>query len=254
MRCVLLAVLAILLISVACAQASAEGPGSVAEQYLFNAANAERVQRGLHPLQWDGALYRAAALHAREMADRESISHQYAGEADLAERAETAGAQFSVVAENVAEAPNAVTIHDAWMHSPHHRANLLDDRVDRVGIGVLVRGGEVYAVEDFDRGVTTMSFEEQETAVANLLNATGPLSIEVADEAARRTCALSTGFAGERRPWFVMRFTTGELDVLPDQLRARLATGQFHHVSVGACSARGSRPFTSYNFAVLLFP
>ena len=234
--------------------ALAQGPASVAEQYLFRAANAERVQRGLRPLQWDGALSRAATLHARQMADRESISHQYPGEEDLAERAQDAGAQFSVVAENVAEAPNAVTIHDAWMHSPDHRANLLDERVDRVGIGVLVRDGEVYAVEDFDRGVAQLSFEEQETAIANLLSADPSLRIQVSDPAARQTCSMSTGYAGERRPWFVMRFTTGELDALPDQLRSRLATGKFHQVSIGACPARGSGHFSSYNLAVLLFP
>lgn len=234
--------------------ASAQGPASVAAQYLFHAANAERAQHGLRALRWDDALSRAATLHAREMADRESISHQYPGEEDLADRAQSAGAQFSVVAENVAEAPNAVTIHDAWMHSPDHRANLLDERVDRIGIGVLVRNGEVYAVEDFDRDVAALSFEDQETAIASLLSTSGNLHIQIADESARRTCAMSSGFAGDRRPWFVMRFTTGELDEIPDQLRARLASGRFHSASIGACPARGTRPFTSYNIAVLLFP
>ncbi len=232
----------------------AQSPGSVAEQYLFHAANAERVQRGLPPLQWDGALYRAATLHAREMAERESISHQYPGEADLPDRAQIAGAHFSVVAENVAEAPSAVIVHDAWMKSPHHRDNLLDPRVDRVGIGVLVRDGEVYAVEDFDRGVASLSFEEQESAVADMLSSTPGLSIQIADEAARRTCAMEEGYAGGRRPWFVMRFSTGELDVLPEQLKARLASGKFHEATIGACAIHGAQPFSSYNLAVLLFP
>ena len=233
--------------------AAAQRPASVAEQYLFNAANAERRQRGLAPLRWDAALHYAATLHAREMADRESISHQYAGEADLADRAQMAGAHFSVVAENVAEAPSAVIVHDAWMRSPHHRENLLDPRVDRIGIGVLVRDGEIYAVEDFDRGVASLSYEEQESAVADLLSATG-MYVQIADDAARRTCAMSTGYAGPRRPWFVMRFSAGDLNALPDQLRSRLATGRFRSATVGACSTHESEPFTSYNIAVLLFP
>ena len=41
---------------------------SLAEQYLFQAANSERQQRGLPALQWDEALYRAAVNHAIEMA------------------------------------------------------------------------------------------------------------------------------------------------------------------------------------------
>ena len=53
----------------------AQRPPSVAEQYLFAAANAERAQQGLPVLRWDESLYRAAEGHAVEMASRESISH-----------------------------------------------------------------------------------------------------------------------------------------------------------------------------------
>jgi len=125
--------------------AGAQSKSSVAEQYLFSAANAERLQRGLPPLHWDAALYRAAQGHAQEMAARASISHQYPGEAELADRGRRAGARFSEIAENVAEAPTAVRIHDAWMNSPGHRANLLDPQVDSVGISVLRRDGQLLA-------------------------------------------------------------------------------------------------------------
>ncbi len=235
--------------------AVAQGPASVAEQYLFHAANAERLQRGLPVLVWDTALYRAATFHAVEMAARESISHQYPGEADLAGRAGGTGARFSLVEENVAEAPNALTLHEAWMESPHHRDNLLDPEVNRVGISVRSRNGELYAVEDFDRDVESLSYDEQEIAIAELLRTTPNLQIQVGDEEARSTCAMSEGYAGPRRPWFVMRFTTGGLDALPDQLRDRLSSGRYHQAVVAACAAkRSSQPFSSYNLAVLLYP
>src|ERR1700761_2426580 len=92
---------------------SVQGPGSVAEQYLFNAANAERAQRGLPLLLWNDALYRAARGHAREMASRASISPQYPGELELAARGRQAGFRFSSIAENVAQSSTAVRIHDA---------------------------------------------------------------------------------------------------------------------------------------------
>ena len=235
--------------------ALAQGPTSVAEQYLFQAANAERQQRGLPMLQWDPALYRAATLHAMEMAARESISHQYPGEADLAGRAGGAGAHFSLVEENVAEAPTAVTVHRAWMESEGHRENLLDPEVNRVAISVRSRKGELYAVEAFDRDVESLSYEDQEIAVADLLRTTPNLNIQVADEEARTTCAMDEGYAGPRRPWFIMRFTTGELDALPAELRERLNSGRYHQAVVGACPAkRSTRPFSSYNIAVLLYP
>ncbi len=232
----------------------AQAPRNVAERYLFNAANAERQSRGLPALRWDDTLYRAAALHAREMAMRESISHQYAGEPELAERAQTAGARFSVVAENVAEAPTALMIHQGWMQSEHHRDNLLDPRLDRVAISVLVREGQLYAVEDFDRGVAAMSFDDQEAAVASLLSSTGPLSIQVGGGDARQTCEMDTGYSGQRRPWFVMRFTASELDALPTELRSRLASGKYRQALVGACPARDAGRFSGYNIAVLLYP
>lgn len=237
-----------------CLPAAAQRPASVAEQYLFAAANAERAQRGLPPLRWDGALYRAAESHAVAMAERASISHQYPGERDLGARARLQGARFSVVAENVAEAPTAVRIHDAWMHSPEHRANLLDSSVDSVGISVLRRGDELYAVEDFDRSVANLSFDAQERTVADLLSRLAPVTVLPSTEEAQRTCEMDTGYAGARRPWFVMRYTTGDIGELPDVLKSRLATGKYHEAMVGACPARGTQSFSAFNIAVLLYP
>jgi hypothetical protein len=227
---------------------------SVAEQYLFSAANAERMQRGVAPLKWDETLHRAAQRHAGEMASRESISHQYPGEADLANRGHEAGAKFTVISENVAEAWSAPEIHDAWMHSPDHRANLLDPRVNAVGISVERRNGQLYAVEDFDRSVQSLRFEDQESAVAGLLQTEARLNVMPNAEDARRTCEMSSGYAGERKPWFVMRFTAASLDRLPNTLRTKLATGKYHTAAVGACDATRAGPFTAYAIAVMLFP
>lgn len=236
-----------------CVGAKAQMP-SVAEQYLLQAANAERAQMGLRPLRWDPALYRAAYSHAREMAARQSISHQYAGEADLAQRASRAGAQFSFIAENVAEAPTAVRIHDAWMRSPGHRANLLDSRADAVGISVLQRNGQLYAVQDFQKSVAALSLEEQEEQVGRLLQAAGTVPLEPSSAEARQTCTQQSGFAGERRPAFVMRFTSGDLLTLPAQLKAHLLGGRYSSVAVGACPVSVRGPFKSYSVAVLLYP
>jgi Cysteine-rich secretory protein family len=227
---------------------------SVAEQYLFQAANAERAQRGLSTLRWDSALYRAAQGHSLEMAKRESISHQYSGEPELASRGKSAGARFSLIAENVAEAQTAVRIHDAWMNSPGHRANLLDPHVDAVGISVRSRNGQLYAVQDFERAVESLTLEQQEQAVGKLVAAAGPVAIGVAAEDARRTCAQSTGFAGARQPMFVMRYTSGDLLRIPDVLKVRIASGKYSEAVVGACEAAGKQPFSTYSIAVLLYP
>ncbi len=226
---------------------------SVAEQYLFSAANAERVERGLQPLRWDRALYQAANYHALLMAERQSISHQYAGEPELSARGQEAGVHFSEIAENVAEAPTAVMIQEAWMHSPKHRANLLDPRVDSIAIRVVSRDGQLYAVEDFDRSVMNLSLEQQESTVGQILQSTAGMQVLPTTEAARRTCAMDTGYAGNRRPMFVMRYTAVNLDRLPSELEHRLSTGSYREAEVGACPAGDTHNFTAYNIAVMLY-
>jgi len=72
--------------------------------------------------------------------------------------------------------------------------------------------------------------------------------------AARETCTMSTGYAGERRPWFVMRFTSDSLTQVPQELKTRVASGRYRQAAVGACASGKRSAFTSYNFAVLLYP
>ena len=234
--------------------ALAQAPASVAEQYLFAAANAERTQRGLRPLRWDDALYRAADGHAREMAARSSISHRYPDEADLAERGRRAGAHFSVIAENVAESPDAVRMHEAWMHSEGHRENLLDPKVDAVGIRVLSRRGELYAVEDFARTVRPLTLDEQEHLVEAALLSVADVAVTTHSAESRQTCAMEAGYAGRRQPGFVMRYTGTDLDRLPEPLKSQLGTGHFARASVGACEVSKEENFSAYRVAVMLFP
>ena len=227
---------------------------SVAEQYLFSAANAERVQRGLPPLQWDDALYLAASAHADAMAAHNTISHQFVGEPALSARGSKAGAHFNVISENVAMAPTAVEIHDMWMKSSHHRDNLLDKQVDHIAIRVTRRNGELYAVEDFERRVANLSLDDQEQSIAALVQQTGSIELLSSNVDARRTCAMTSGYSGSRKPWFVMRFTGGDLNRLPGELQQKLNSGRYHQASVGACRDNAAQDFTTYNIAVLLYP
>ena len=232
------------------AQASAQ---TISEQYLFAAANKDRSVRSLAPLQYDEHLILAARRHASEMARRREISHQFSGEAGLAERAGEAGAHFSLVTENVAEASNSALIHDLWMNSAGHRANLLDPHVNAVGIAVVQSHGQLYAVEDFAQTVAQVSLDQQESTVAEMLAKSG-LRVSTGSEDARQTCTLANGFAGTHRPWFVMRYTSSNLQLLPEELIARLQTGKYRQAEVGACVAEKQIPFSSYTLAVLLFP
>jgi len=246
-----LAIFALVLLSAV--PARSENTLSISQQYLLAAANEARASQGLPPVHFDPVLAEAAVAHAREMASHAAISHQFNGEPELAERAANAGVRFSFISENVAEAPTSVVIHDLWMHSPHHRANLLDPKVNSIGIAVVVRNHQLFAVEDFASSVQTLTLNQQERTVAGILARSG-LKVAQTTEDARQTCTMDTGYAGSRQPWFVMRYTAASLDEIPSQLKTRLNSGKYHQAAVGACSNPHKTPFTSYNIAVLLYP
>jgi len=226
---------------------------TVAEQYLFAAANEARANQGLSPLRLDPVLTEASAFHAREMANHNAISHQFDGEPELATRGANACAHFSLISENVGEAPSSVIIHDLWMHSPGHRANLLDPNVDSIGIAIVTRNNQLYAVEDFASTVPTLTLNQQERTVAGVIAKSGMRVTETTEDA-RQTCTMSTGYAGSRQPWFIMRYTAASLNAIPSQLHSRLSSCKYHQAVVGACPATRKSSFTAYNIAVLLYP
>ena len=225
---------------------------NLAEQYLQQAADQERAALNLPPLRRDLALVAAARQHAQQMVEHNAISHQFAQEPDLAQRGAAAGAKFSLISENVAESPSALKIHTAWMHSEGHRHNLLDSNVDSVGIAVIARGHQLFAVEDFERSLAPMSLQQQENAVAAVIAQTN-VAITQSDVSARKTCTRETGSAGPRQPAFVMRYTTSDLGRLPEELKSRLASGKYSSAMVGACLAEDGGSFSMYRIAVLIY-
>jgi uncharacterized protein YkwD len=221
---------------------------------IVQLANQARAQAGAGPLKWDPALALAARQHCLRMAADNSISHQYPNEPDVSERAAQAGAHFSLIEENVAVAPSPDAIHDAWMHSPGHRANLLNPKVDHVGVAVVAGRNGLYAVADYERAVPVLSQSQIEAQVAGLLHG---VAILPDPTLARKACAAEGAMprpAFGPRPRFVLFWEDAQLTQLPKNLVDALASGQYHQASVGSCSAQGEEgSFTTYHIAVLLY-
>lgn len=225
---------------------------TVAEQYLFQAINAERAAAGLSALSWNPTLTQAAQNHALTMRSQQAISHQFRGEPGLVDRAATSGSRFSRVAENVATSASVIEMHTALMNSQHHRENILDPQVNSIGIAVVMSGRQLWAVEDFARDVQPLTYTQQEAQIAGLITSAGVADVQSSD-VARATCRASSGYVGER-PAFVMRFTATDLNHLPAQLTSRLTQGGFSSVAVGACDTKSKSSFATYNIAVVLYP
>jgi uncharacterized protein YkwD len=120
-----------------------------AEQDLFSAVNRERKAQNLPTLKWDDALADAARKHAEAMAQHATISHQLPGEPNLLSRAKAAGVHFTWLSENVDAGATAAAVHDGFMKSALHRANILDTDMDSVAVGVATHDGLLYVTEDF---------------------------------------------------------------------------------------------------------
>jgi uncharacterized protein YkwD len=119
------------------------------ERELFAAVNQARRVQGLSALRWDESLAAAARRHAEVMLEHGSTGHAFAGEPSLSMRAKQAGVHFGWLSENVMQGPSAEFIHEQFMKSAPHRANILDREMDSIGAGVVEQGGELFVVEDF---------------------------------------------------------------------------------------------------------
>ncbi len=136
---------------VLCCLAYSQTENSREERELFASVNQARRAQGLPPLQWNESLAIAARRHASVMAERGSAQHGFDGEPSLSVRVKQAGARFTWLSENVTQGPSPEFIHVQFMKSPPHRANILDRDMDSIGIGIVERHGQLFAVEDLSQ-------------------------------------------------------------------------------------------------------
>jgi len=101
--------------------------------------NAERRSRGLRPLRSNARLIAAARDHSRDMVRRRYFEHgAFVGR--ILAHGYAGGRQVWALGENLAWGTGdlgiPVAVVDAWMHSPGHRANILNAGFRDGGVGV----------------------------------------------------------------------------------------------------------------------
>jgi len=230
-----------------CAQSASDA------RKIFDLTNQDRHEQGLPALHWNDALAAAAQAHAERMAQEGTLSHQYPGEAPLMQRASQTGAHFEAIAENVAMAPDPEGAEQAWMHSTPHRTNILDPKMNALGIGVVERGGSLYAVEDFAEVSQTLTTQQVEQSVQSMLRGMG-IDPSLAATQAEQACAMLHGFPQGVIPRLMVRFQSPDVQQLQAQLRQQVHAGTYTKAAVGACAPIGAQgAFTMYRVAVLLY-
>lgn len=106
-------------------------------QELLKLVNQERVSRGLNPLTLNKELSDSAFKHSKDMKDNiKNLNHTGSDGSQFWERAKRDNYQGSAKGENIAWGQRTPQqVHNAWMNSPPHRANILTEGITEMGIG-----------------------------------------------------------------------------------------------------------------------
>ncbi|MBZ5508084.1 MAG: CAP domain-containing protein [Acidobacteriia bacterium] len=238
------------------------GP-SQREQQMFDLVNRERVKAGLNQLEWNDRLASAALDHSRLLAEHQDLSHQFAGEAPLQERVGATGLRFNSVAENVAEAPDVETAHKGLMHSPGHRANILHQEYNALGISIVEHGHQLFVTQDF--GHTLVSYTEKQfrDAVVTGFNrarrarSLRPIDVIIDPRLRKSACAqdmntdkMIQGLPGAAS---LLVFSLSEPGTLPEDLRKLAADRTVERMNIGVCLQTGGKNGFSKFWVVTAF-
>jgi len=110
------------------------------EAQMLELVNRERIAAGLRPLAPDPELTQVARRHSADMFARGYFAHVTPEGRDPFDRMREAGVRLLAAGENLALAPTLQIAHTGLMNSPGHRANILNPRFGRVGIGIMDGG------------------------------------------------------------------------------------------------------------------
>ena len=182
----------------------------------------------------DEGLTRAARAHAVEMAERQQLSHQFAGEPALAQRlAANCALHLDQAGENVAYAGSAEQAQESLMHSPPHRENLLNPAYN--------------VAQDFGHSLPNYSPRQASGLVSGSIARMRrdynlpPLQWKDSDAAQDAACSMARTDSlkpAAVRGTYILRYTPEQPEMLPAQAARAIEDRGVHTFSVGTCYAR----------------
>ena len=152
------------------------------ERLIHGAVNDVRIEHGLPAIAWNDTLLFIARAHSEDMASNDFFSHEGSDDSLPSDRAfrvgytclkEDGDLRYTGIAENIymtyrygsrqtvvsggrsevfydwkSMEQIAVDVVSGWMGSPPHRANILEVRHDREGIGVVTRDDRLFITQN----------------------------------------------------------------------------------------------------------
>ncbi len=120
------------------------------QQKAIDLLNADRKVDGLPPLKVDPKLAALAQKYAQDMMNRRFFSHTNPEGQSPFDRMRAAGISYGYAGENLAINNSVSGAEQAFMNSPEHRANILNQHYTTVGVGVInAPNGTVYVAQEF---------------------------------------------------------------------------------------------------------
>jgi uncharacterized protein YkwD/uncharacterized membrane protein required for colicin V production len=107
-----------------------------AEAQMLVLLNRARAENGLEPVVMDETIRAVARKYAQTMFQQGFFAHVDQDGHSPFDRMKAGDVSFGAAGENLALAPTVQIAHEGLMNSPGHRANILNPRYRRIGIGV----------------------------------------------------------------------------------------------------------------------
>ncbi|MGA9391054.1 MAG: CAP domain-containing protein [Candidatus Sulfotelmatobacter sp.] len=222
-----------------------------AERQLLDLANQARSKAGLIRLTLDVGISQAARAHAEAMFAARELSHQFVDEPTVAQRLAAAShTQLEQAAENIALDFDAAQAQQHLMHSPPHRANLLNPAYNVIGLGVIRSGDRLYIVEDFGHALPSYSTAEVRSLVAvavaqarreasqpDLIRRDLPKADDAACSMAQEDKLGTSPVHQLAQRHTVLTYTSLHPEALPSNASRVLVSPNLSAFSVGACYA-----------------
>ncbi len=138
---------------------------------VVSLTNQERQKNHLPPLRYNSLLSTSATLKAKDMFSNDYWAHTSPQGKSPWDFFQEANYQYSVAGENLAkDFYDTQSLLKAWMNSPTHRANIVNDKYQEIGIGVVngVLGGvkTTLVVEHFATPLNPIAIDQTHSTSA----------------------------------------------------------------------------------------
>lgn len=109
---------------------------SAFEKKVVELTNVERSKAGLKPFKINNQLSKVSRIKSQDMTDKNYFNHHSPTYGSPFDMMKQFGISYKTAAENIAKGqktPDEVV--KAWMNSSGHRANILNNHLDQIGVG-----------------------------------------------------------------------------------------------------------------------